>query len=157
MTTSWVPWHRLKISLSVKCVYSPYLAAPAISYIHTCLSDSGMNMSTTICDSNSKKWCCESALLNMPANLENVAMATGLENVTFPSNPKEGQCQRTFKLLHNCTHLTCWQSNAQHSGVFWTSPQPYGWQRLTLPPDDCWESKASSIITTGLARFWILW
>ena len=24
----------------------------------------------------------------------------------FHSNPKERQCQRTFKLLHNCTHLT---------------------------------------------------
>ena len=23
------------------------------------------------------------------------------------SNPKEMQCQRTFKLPHNCTHLTC--------------------------------------------------
>ena len=25
----------------------------------------------------------------------------------FPSNPKEGQYQRMFKPLHNCTHLTC--------------------------------------------------
>ena len=25
----------------------------------------------------------------------------------FHSNPKERQCQRNFKLLHNCTHLTC--------------------------------------------------
>ena len=33
--------------------------------------------------------------------------ATGLEKVSFHSNPKEGQCQRMFKLLHNCTHLTC--------------------------------------------------
>ena len=23
------------------------------------------------------------------------------------SNPQERQCQRMFKLLHNCTHLTC--------------------------------------------------
>ena len=23
------------------------------------------------------------------------------------SNPKEGPCQRMFKLLHNCTYLTC--------------------------------------------------
>ena len=28
--------------------------------------------------------------LNMPANLENSAMATGLEKVSFHSNPKEG-------------------------------------------------------------------
>ena len=28
------------------------------------------------------------------------------EKVSFDSNPKERQCQRMFKLLHNCTHLT---------------------------------------------------
>ena len=28
-------------------------------------------------------------------------------NVSFHSNPKERQCQRMLKLLHNCTHLTC--------------------------------------------------
>ena len=48
----------------------------------------------------------ESAALNMPANLENSAAATGLENVSFHSNPKEGQCQRMFK-PHNCSHFTC--------------------------------------------------
>ena len=44
--------------------------------------------------------------LNMPANLENSAVATGLEKVHFHSNPKERQCQRMLKLLHTCTHLT---------------------------------------------------
>ena len=48
----------------------------------------------------------ESAALNMPANLENSAVATGLEKVSFHSNPKERQCQRMLKLPHNCTHLT---------------------------------------------------
>ena len=28
------------------------------------------------------------------------------KNVSFHSNPKERQCQRMLKLLHNCTHLT---------------------------------------------------
>ena len=37
----------------------------------------------------------------MPANLENSAVATGLEKFRFHSNPKEGQCQRMLKLLHN--------------------------------------------------------
>ena len=46
-------------------------------------------------------------LLNMPENLENSAVATGLEKVSFHSNPKERQCQRMLKLPHNCTHLTC--------------------------------------------------
>ena len=45
--------------------------------------------------------------LNMPANLENSAVAMGLENVSFHSSPKEKQCQRLLKLPHNCTHLTC--------------------------------------------------
>ena len=39
----------------------------------------------------------------MPVNLENSAVATGLEKVSFPSSPKEMQCQRMLKLLHNCT------------------------------------------------------
>ena len=50
----------------------------------------------------------ESAALNMPANLENSAVATGLEKVSFHSNPKERQWQRMLKLLHDCTQLTCW-------------------------------------------------
>ena len=41
----------------------------------------------------------------MPANLKNSAVATGLEKVSFHSSPKERQCQRMFKLPHNCTHL----------------------------------------------------
>ena len=48
----------------------------------------------------------ESASLKMPANLENSAVATGLEKVGFHFNPKEGQCQRMFKLPHNCSHFT---------------------------------------------------
>ena len=32
----------------------------------------------------------------MPVNLENSAVATGLEKVSFHSNPKERQCQRMF-------------------------------------------------------------
>ena len=33
-------------------------------------------------------------------------VSTGLEKVSFHSNPKERQSQRMLKLLHNCTHLT---------------------------------------------------
>ena len=42
----------------------------------------------------------------MSANLENSAVAAGLEKVSFHSSSKERQCQRMFKLPHNCTHLT---------------------------------------------------
>ena len=37
----------------------------------------------------------------MPANLERSEVAKGLKNVGFHSNPKEGQCQRMFKLQHS--------------------------------------------------------
>ena len=49
----------------------------------------------------------ESATLKMPANLENSAVATGLEKVSFRSNPKERQFQRMLNLPDSCTHLTC--------------------------------------------------
>ena len=54
--------------------------------------------------SNPKRWCYESATLNMPANLENSTVATGLEKVSFHSNPKERQCQKnaqTTAQLHS--------------------------------------------------------
>ena len=41
----------------------------------------------------------------MPANLENSAVATGLKEVSFHSNPKERQCQRVLNLLYSCTHF----------------------------------------------------
>ena len=41
----------------------------------------------------------------MSANLENAPVATGLEKVSFHSNPKERQCQRMLKLPHNCSIL----------------------------------------------------
>ena len=63
-----------------------------------------MNKATAI--SNPKRQCYESATLNMPANLANPAVATGLEKVSFHYNPKERQCQRMFKLPQNYTHLT---------------------------------------------------
>ena len=37
----------------------------------------------------------------MSANLENSAVAMGLDKVSFQSSPREGQCQRMFKLPYN--------------------------------------------------------
>ena len=39
-------------------------------------------------------------------HLENSAVASGLEKVSFHSNPKERQYQRMFKLLNNCTLIS---------------------------------------------------
>ena len=43
--------------------------------------------------SNPKRWCSESAVLYMPANLENSTVATGLENVSFHSSSKTGNAK----------------------------------------------------------------
>ena len=49
------------------------------------------------------------------ADLENSAVATGLEKASFHSNPKERLCQRIFKLTYNCAHFTCKEGYAQNS------------------------------------------
>ena len=66
------------------------------------------------------KWALESITMNkasggdgIPVELfqilkdDAVKVPANLEKVNFHSNPKERQCQRMLKLLHNCTHLTC--------------------------------------------------
>ena len=65
------------------------------------------HMTLEVVISNPERRWCESAALNMSANLENSAVATGLEKVRFHSNPKERQSERMLKLPHNRIHLTC--------------------------------------------------
>ena len=43
--------------------------------------------------SSPTRWCCESVALNMPAHLENSAVATGLEKVSFIPIPKKGNAK----------------------------------------------------------------
>ena len=43
--------------------------------------------------SNPERWCCETVPFR-PANLEDSAVAIGLEKVSFHSNPKERKCQK---------------------------------------------------------------
>ena len=50
---------------------------------------------------------CYSALFNILANLDNSAMVTRLENVSFHSSSKEEQCLRMFKLPYNSTLFMC--------------------------------------------------
>ena len=67
----------------------------------------------------------------MPANLENSAVATGLEKVSFHSNPKERQCQRMLKLRHNCTHLTLVAQTVKRLPTMWeTWVHSLGWEDL---------------------------
>ena len=61
--------------------------------------------------SNPNRWSCETAAaLNMPANLENSAVATGLEKVSFHSNPKESNAKecsncRTVALISHASKV----------------------------------------------------
>ena len=48
-----------------------------------------------------KRWCCERAALNMTANLENAAVATGLEGSVFIPIPKKGNA-------FLCSMFKCW-------------------------------------------------
>ena len=43
----------------------------------------------------------------MSTNFETSVVTTGLEKVSFHFNSKEGQFQKMFRLLYNCTHFTC--------------------------------------------------
>ena len=54
----------------------------------------------------------------MSANLENSAVATGLENVSFRSNPKERQSQsaQTTTQLHSLHTLVTWYSKFSKPG-----------------------------------------
>ena len=45
------------------------------------------------------------AALNMPANLENSAVATGLEKVSFNSNPKECSNYHTIALISHASNV----------------------------------------------------
>ena len=56
----------------------------------------------------------KSVALSMSANLENSAMATGLEKVNFHSSPKGGEWQRIFRLPYSYTHFTCSYGYAQN-------------------------------------------
>ena len=55
--------------------------------------------------SNPKRWCCESAALNMPANLENSAVAKDRKRSVFIPTPKKWKCQL---LSHVQLFVTPW-------------------------------------------------
>ena len=78
-------WKMKVKSLScVQLLATPWTAAYQVP------PSMGFSRQSTI--SNPKRWCCESAALNMPANLENSAVATRLETVFIPipkGNAKE--------------------------------------------------------------------
>ena len=75
-----------------------------------------------------KRWRCESAALNMPEILENSAVATELEKVSFHSNPKESNAKecsnyRTIALISygSKVMLKILQPRLQQVRELWTS------------------------------------
>ena len=83
-------------------------------WFHTAVARSLQWWDSSWAISNPKRWCCESAALNMPANLENSAVATGLEKVSFHSNPKERAMNiQTTTQLHSSHTLA--KSNSKFS------------------------------------------
>ena len=70
--------------------------------------------------SNPKRWCCENTALNIPANLENSAVATGLEKSVFiqiqkKHNAKECSNYHTIALISRASKvmLTILQTRLQ--------------------------------------------
>ena len=54
---------------------------------------------------NPERWRCESAALNMPTNLENSAVATGLQKVSFHPNAKECSNYHTIALISHASKV----------------------------------------------------
>ena len=72
----------------------------------------------------------------MPANLENSAMATGLEKVSFHSNPKERQCK---ECSNYCT--TALISHASKVMLKILQARLHQYMKLELPDVQAGDSK----------------
>ena len=76
--------------------------------------------------SNPERWCCETAALNMPANLENSAVATGLGKLVFIPIPQQGNAKecsnyRTIALISHASNVQNSPSQASAVCEPWTS------------------------------------
>ena len=61
----------------------------------------------------------------MPENLENSAVATVMEKISFHYNPKEGQMPKSVQTITQCTHFSWGQGNA---------PNPSSQTSMQEPP-----------------------
>ena len=88
----------------------------------------------------------------MPANLENSAVAMGLEKDSFHSNPKESQCQRVFKLPYNCTHLTLVKQCSKFSKPGSNSTWTLNFQMFKLDLEKAKKQEIKLPTSTGLSK-----
>ena len=56
-------------------------------------------------------------LHSMCQQIWKTAVAIGLENISVHSNPKEGKCQRVFKLPHSCAPVRCQKDDVQNPSI----------------------------------------
>ena len=88
----------------------------------------------------------------MLANLENSAMATELEKVSFHSNPKERQCQRMCTLPYSCAHFhmlarLCSKSFKIDFNSMWT-------KNFQMLQAGFWSSRGTSIKLPTFVESW---
>ena len=102
----------------------------------------------------------------MPANLENSALATGLEKVSFHSTPKERQWQSMLKLPHNCIHLSSVQFSCSvvsdslqpHEPQHARSPCPSPTPRVYLNSCPCHLTISSSVVLfSSCLQYFLTW
>ena len=101
----------------------------------------------------------------MPANLENLAVATGLKKASFHSNLKEGQCQRiinygSIALISNPLQYSCLE-NPRDRGAWWATIYGVAQSRTRLKrlsssssrsdrmPDEPWTEGRDTVLETG--------
>ena len=56
-------------------------------------------------------------LHSMCQQIWKTGVAIGLENISVHSNPKEGKCQRVFKLPHSCAPVRCQKDDVQNPSI----------------------------------------
>ena len=98
---------------------------------------------------NPKRWCCESAELNMSANLENSAVATGLEKVRFIPIPKKGNAKEcsnycTIALISHTSNVMLKLSRPGFSST-WTMD----WQMFKMDLEKAEEPEIKLPISVG--------
>jgi len=70
--------------------------------------------------------------------------------------PKKGNAEEKFKLLHNCTHFTCWQSNAQNYHILPHISQHLAHRKAQLfvtPWTAVLQASLSSTVSQSLLKF----
>ena len=102
---SGIRWKFLRFNFPPPCPLShsfssfPFSAPPFFFLsLSCCQLHNSLWYKQNYCSLIEKCSVCFQCLAPMPANLENSAVATGLEKVSFHSNPKERQCQGMFQI-----------------------------------------------------------